>query len=84
MPEHPNAWGEGNLYEHTVVMSEHLGRPLYPDEQVHHKNGVHNDNRFENLELKVNAHGPGITISDAIQWAQEILRRYIAREKETA
>jgi hypothetical protein len=65
-----------HIPEHRVVMEKVLGRPLFHNEHIHHKNGVRNDNRIENLELKVTAHGPGITISDAIPWAVEVLRRY--------
>lgn len=39
------------IREHTLVMSEHLGRPIRKGELVHHKNENKHDNRLENLEL---------------------------------
>lgn len=38
-------------FEHHVVMEEIEGRTLYPEERVHHKNGVRDDNDPGNLEL---------------------------------
>lgn len=51
LPDHPNADVRGYVYEHVVVMAEHLGRALVPPEVVHHVSEDHGDNRIDNLVL---------------------------------
>ena len=66
-PDHPNASKSGAVYEHVVIMSEMLGRPLEPWERVHHMDGNRGNNSPTNLELWMSGHPYGQRTKDIVE-----------------
>lgn len=64
------------VFVHREIISAILGRPLRPNERVHHKNGNRADNRPSNLELWSTSQPSGQRVKDKILWALEILAEY--------
>ena len=81
--------GEHAAAEHRLKMAQLLGRPLLPNESVHHINGNRIDNRTDgplrnfrsgNLELWSTSQPSGQRIADKVAWAREIMRLYSPQE----
>lgn len=49
LPNHPKASVSGCVYEHIIAAEEMLGRPLGPEEVVHHIDGNKKNNKHTNL-----------------------------------
>lgn len=63
-------------YQHHLVMMHTLGRQLEKFERVHHKNGIRNDNRIENLELWSVTQPYGQRVEDMISFCKDYLEKY--------
>jgi hypothetical protein len=75
-PDHPRANMGRYVKQHHLVMERALERYLLPGESVHHRNGVRDDNRLENLELWFVGQPAGQRVVDLIDWARALLDQY--------
>ena len=92
-PEKGYMWeyveGGGRKLQHRLRFEELLGRPLLPEEEVHHLNGDKLDNRIGdtvevrhgklysgNLELWSTSQPAGQEVPAKVVWAREILALY--------
>lgn len=82
--DHPMADRRGYCLQHRYVMSEIIGRPLLPTENVHHVYGQRDDNRPENLELWLVSQPKGQRVMDLLVWAREIVATYEPIEDKLA
>lgn len=64
------------LPEHRYVMEKIIGRPLRPEENVHHLDGRRSFNDPSNLELWSKSQPAGQRVEDKLQWAREIIALY--------
>lgn len=73
-------WRDGErVAEHKIVMERVLGRELEPGENVHHRNGVKDDNRPANLELWVKVQPGGQRVDDLVAW---VVQHYPAEARQ--
>lgn len=66
----PMATSGNYILEHRLLMAKHLKRRLFPWEIIHHRNGITDDNRLDNLQLL-----PGIHYHTGVGLAKRYIRK---------
>lgn len=66
-PDHPDTTRNGMMMEHRLIAEIKYGRRLLRSEDVHHINGIKDDNRPENLEVLTSGSHARVTGQTAVQ-----------------